>query len=145
MMTTQSIAMLIANLLVMPVLLARFGLVGAASSLVIVEACGAGFGWYLTRKAFPLPFNAFQVMRIVAATAIMALVLTFAKPLLPISIVSFGVLAATGCLVYVAAAVAFDIAGLRKAVIAYAARRNLPAPSITAPSTGLPSMSTREP
>ena len=105
MMTTQSIAMLIANLLVMPVLLARFGLVGAASSLVIVEACGAGFGWYLTRKAFPLPFNAFQVMRIVAATAIMALVLTFAKPLLPISIVSFGVLAATGCLVYVAAAV----------------------------------------
>ena len=144
MMTTQSIAMLIANLLVMPVLLARFGLVGAASSLVIVEACGAGFGWYLTRKAFPLPFNAFQVMRIVAATAIMALVLTFAKPLLPISIVSFGVLAATGCLVYVAAAFAFDIAGLRKAVIAYAARRNLPAPSITAPSTGLPSMSARE-
>ena len=79
MMTTQSIAMLIANLLVMPVLLARFGLVGAAASLVIVEAFGAGFGWYLTRKAFPLPFNAFQVMRIVAATAIMALVLTFAK------------------------------------------------------------------
>ena len=29
--------------------------------------------------------------------------------------------------------------------IAYAARRNLPAASITAPSTGLPSMSTREP
>src|SRR5439155_311638 len=131
MMTTQSIAMLIANLLVMPVLLARFGLVGAASSLVIVEAFGAGFGWYLTRKAFPLPFNAFQVMRIVAATAIMALVLTFAKPLLPIGIVSFGVLAATGCAVYVAAAFALDIAGLRKAVIAYAARRNLPAPSIT--------------
>jgi aminopeptidase len=87
----------------------------------------------------------FEKGRIVAATAIMALVLTFAKPLLPISIVSFGVLAATGCLVYVAAAVAFDIAGLRKAVIAYAARRNLPAPSITAPSTGLPSMSAREP
>jgi len=34
---------------------------------------------------------------------------------------------------------------LRKAVIAYAALRNLPAPSITAPSTGLPSMSAREP
>ena len=110
-----------------------------------MEAFGAGFGWYLTRKAFPLPFNAFQVMRIVAATAIMALVLTFAKPLLPIGIVSFGVLAVTGCAVYVAAAFAFDIAGLRKAVIAYAARRNLPAPSITAPPTGLPSMSAREP
>jgi O-antigen/teichoic acid export membrane protein len=139
MMTTQSIAMLIANLLVMPVLLARFGLVGAASSLVIVEACGAAFGWYLTRKAFPLPFNAFQVLRIVAATAIMALVLTFLKPLLPIGAVSFAVLAVTGCLVYAAAAFAFDIAGLRKAAIAYGARRNLPATS-----TGLPSMSARE-
>jgi hypothetical protein len=72
-------------------------------------------------------------------------VLTFAKPLLPIGVVSFGVLAATGSVVYVAAAFAFDIAGLRKAVIAYAARRNLPAPSIGASSTGLPSMSTREP
>jgi O-antigen/teichoic acid export membrane protein len=139
MMTTQSIAMLIANLLVMPVLLARFGLVGAASSLVIVEACGAAFGWYLTRKAFPLPFNAFQVLRIVAATAIMALVLTFLKPLLPIGVVSFGVLAVTGCVVYLAAAFAFDIAGLRKAAIAYGARRNLPTPS-----TGIPSMSARE-
>jgi O-antigen/teichoic acid export membrane protein len=139
MMTTQSIAMLIANLLIMPVLLARFGLVGAAFSLVIVEACGAAFGWYLTRKAFPLPFNAFQVLRIVAATAIMALVLTFAKPLLPIGVVSFAVLAVTGCVVYAVAAFAFDIAGLRKAAIAYAARRNPPSPS-----TGLPSMSTRE-
>ena len=74
----------------------------------------------------------------------MALVLTFAKPLLPIGVVSFAVLAVTGCIVYVAAAFAFDIAGFRKAAIAYAARRNLPAPSITAPSTRLPSMSTRE-
>jgi len=49
------------------------------------------------------------------------------------------VLAVTGCLVYAAAAFAFDIAGLRKAAIAYGARRNLPAPS-----TGLPSMSARE-
>ena len=78
-------------------------------------------------------------MRIVAATAIMALVLTFLKPLLPISVVSFAVLAVTGCLVYVAAAFAFDIAGLRKAAIAYGARRNRPAPS-----TGLPSMSAGE-
>ena len=144
MMTTQSIAMLIANLLVMPVLLARFGLVGAASSLVIVEGFGAAFGWYLTRKAFPLPFNAFQLLRIVLATAIMALVLTFLKPLLPVGVVSFGVLAASGCIVYVAAAFVFDIAGLRKAVIAYGARRSLQAPSITAPSAGLPGMSTRE-
>ena len=139
MMTTQSIAMLIANLLVMPVLLARIRPGRRRVEPRIVEACGAAFGWYLTRKAFPLPFNAFQVMRIVAATAIMALVLTFLKPLLPIGVVSFAVLAVTGCLVYVAAAFAFDIAGLRKAAIAYSARRNLPAPS-----TGLPSMSARE-
>lgn len=157
MMTTQSFAMLTANLAVMPLLLARFGLVGAAASLVIVEGLGAAFGWYLTRKAFPLPFNAFQALRIAAATAIMALVLTLLKPLLPIGIISFGVLAATGCLVYVAAALAFDIAGLRRAAIAYGARRNLwpagspehdavvPAPSIAAPSAGLPNISVREP
>jgi O-antigen/teichoic acid export membrane protein len=157
MMTTQSIAMLTANLLVMPLLLARFGLIGAAASLVIVEGFGAAFGWYLTHRAFPLPFNAFKATRIVAATAIMALVLTFLKPLLPIGIISFGILAATGCLVYVAAAFAFDIAGLRKTAIALGARRNLwpasqathegplPAASITAPSTRFPSMSVREP
>ena len=157
MMTTQSIAMLTANLAVMPLLLSRFGLVGAAASLVIVEGLGAAFGWYLTRRAFPLPFNAFQALRIVAATAIMALVLTLLKPLLPIGIISFGVLAATGCLVYIAAALAFDIAGLRKAANAYGARRNLwpagpskhdatvSAPSITASAAGLSSMSVREP
>jgi len=87
------------------------------------------------------------------------LVLTFLKPLLPIGVISFGVLALTGCGVYALAAFAFDIAGLRKAVIAYGARRNLwpaagqsnheghvlPAASATAASTGLPSMSAREP
>jgi O-antigen/teichoic acid export membrane protein len=133
-MTMQSTAMLLANLLVMPALLAEFGLVGAASSLVIVEAFGAAFGWLLTRRPFPLPFNAFQVLRIVAATAIMALTLTLLKPLLPLGVVSFGILAASGCLVYAIAAFALDIAGLRKAAIAY----------VSASRAGLPSMSMRE-
>ena len=123
-MTMQSSAMLLANLLVMPVLLAEFGLVGAASSLVIVEACRRGASAGFSRgRPFPLPFNAFQVLRIVAATAIMALALTLLKPLLPVGVASFGILAASGCLVYVVAAFALDIAGLRKAAIAYGGLR----------------------
>ena len=158
MMTMQSSAMLLANLLVMPAMLVKFGLVGAAASLVIVEAFGAAFGWFLTRRPFPLPFNALQVLRIVAATAIMALVLTLLKPLLPLGVVSFGILAASGCLVYAIAAFALDIAGLRKAAFAYGRRHNLwpiagnskrngqmlPASSVSAARTALPSMSIRE-
>jgi O-antigen/teichoic acid export membrane protein len=124
-MTLQSIGLLAASLATMPLLIGRFGLVGAASGLVIAEAFGAGFGWFLTRKAFPLPFNAFQALRIVAAVAIMALVLTALKPLLPVSIASFCVLAACGCLTYLAAAMAFNIAGLRTAVMTQAARRKI--------------------
>ena len=155
-MTLQSIGLLAVNLATMPFLIARFGLIGAAFGLVIAEAFGAGFGWFLTRKAFPLPFNAFQALRIVAAVAIMALVLTALKPLLPVSIASFCVLAACGCLTYLAAAMAFNIAGLRTAVMTQAARRKIwpfagkPETArriVAAPSgsTALSSASAREP
>ena len=124
-MTLQSVGMLLVNLIVMPPLIARFGLVGAASSLVLAEAFGTGFGWFLTRKAFPLPFNAFHLLRIASATAIMALVLTVLKPLLPVGVLSFCALAACGCLTYLAAAMAFNIAGLRKAAIAFCWQHDL--------------------
>ena len=55
MMTTQSIAMLVANLLVMPVLLARFGLVGAASSLVIVKHAARASAGISRGKPFRCP------------------------------------------------------------------------------------------
>jgi O-antigen/teichoic acid export membrane protein len=125
--TLQGVGMLLVNLLAMPLLIARFGLAGAAWGLVVAEASGMCLGWFLSRRAFPLPFNALQVLRIVAATAAMALVVTALKPLLPIGVVSLGILAGCGCLTYLAAALAFDVAGLRKAAIAFG-RRNRPWP-----------------
>jgi hypothetical protein len=53
------------------------------------------------------------------------LVLTVLKPLLPVGILSFCVLAACGCLTYLAAAMAFNIAGLRKAAIAFCWQNDL--------------------
>jgi O-antigen/teichoic acid export membrane protein len=157
-MTLQSVGMLAVNLAVMPVLIVKFGLVGAASGLVVAEGFGMGFGWFLTGRAFTLPFNAFQVLRIASATAIMALVLTVLKPLLPVGVLSFCILAASGCLTYLAAAMALNIAGLREAAIAYClrhrlwplgrkpecARRVIPAKPLASPSTALSSMSIRE-
>jgi O-antigen/teichoic acid export membrane protein len=125
--TLHGVGILLVNLATMPLLIARFGLTGAAFGLVVAEACGVGLGWFLTRKAFPLPFNAFHVLRIAAATAIMAAVLTALKPLLPIGVTSFCILAACGCLTYLAAAMAFNIAGMRNAAIAVG-KRNLPWP-----------------
>lgn len=122
-MTTQSISMLLINISVMPLLIARYGLVGAAWGLVVTECAGMTFGWFLTRRAFRLPFNGFHVLRIGAATAIMALVLMVLKPVLPVGVLSFCVLAASGALVYVVAAMAFDVAGLRTTGIAALARR----------------------
>jgi O-antigen/teichoic acid export membrane protein len=123
--TLQSVGMLLVNLMMMPVLIVRYGLAGAALGLVAAEAFGMGFGWFLTRKAFPLPFNVLHVLRIASATAIMALVLTVLKPLLSVGIASLCILAACGCLTYLAAAMAFDIVGMRKAAIAHVRRNDL--------------------
>jgi hypothetical protein len=134
MMTTQSIAMLIANLLVMPVLLARFRPRRRGVEPRHRRSFGAAFGWYLTRKAFPLPFNAFQLLRIVLATAIMALVLTFLKPLLPVGrglvrpcwprAAALSTSRPPSCSTSPACA---------KAVIAYGARRKSPGPRPSRP------------
>jgi O-antigen/teichoic acid export membrane protein len=152
-MTTQSVGMLLVNLVTMPFLIMKFGLPGAAAGLVVAEAFGMGFGWFLTRKAFPLPFNALHMLRIAAAAAIMALVLTALKPLLPVGIASFCILAGCGCLTYLAAALAFNIAGIRSAAVRFGQRRglwplaskpSLPAPAVSAPSSVLSGVSIRD-
>jgi O-antigen/teichoic acid export membrane protein len=142
-MTLQSIGMLLVNLATMPILIARFGLIGAAFGLVVAEAFGMGFGWFLSRKAFPLPFNALHVVRIASATAIMALVLAMLKPLLPVGLVSFCILAACGCMVYLAAIFTFNVAGIRKTAIAYS-RRHLIWPPGGSPLAALSSISERK-
>jgi O-antigen/teichoic acid export membrane protein len=143
-MTTQSIFMLLVNLATMPLLILKFGLSGAAIGLVTTEAVGVAFGWFLTRRAFPLPFNALHVLRIASATAIMALALTALKPLLPVSILSFCILAACGSLTYLAAALAFNIAGIRTAAIGFAQRKGLWSPPVSATSSVLSGVTIRD-
>lgn len=123
--TLQGAAMLLVNLVTMPVLISRFGLAGAACGLVVAEAFGAGFGWFLSGKAFPLPCNAWHVLRIALATAIMALAITALEPLLAPGVLSLCILAGCGALTYFAAGMALDICGMRKAATAYGRHNKL--------------------
>jgi O-antigen/teichoic acid export membrane protein len=116
--TLQGVGMLAMNLLTMPLLTIRFGLTGAAFALVITEMFGTGLGWFLTRRAFPLPFNGWHVSRIGLATVLMGVVLAGLKLWLPAGVISFGLIVAGGSATYVAAALALDIAGSRKSLTA---------------------------
>jgi O-antigen/teichoic acid export membrane protein len=116
--TLQGVGMLAMNLLTMPLLTIRFGLTGAAFALVITEMFGTGLGWFLTRRAFPLPFNGWHVSRIGLATVLMGFVLAGLKLWLPAGVISFGLIVAGGSATYVAAALALDIAGSRKSLTA---------------------------
>src|SRR5262249_43680643 len=117
--TLQGIGMLAMNLLVMPPMIVRFGLIGAATALVVTEVFGISLGWFLARKAFALPFNGWHLTRIAFATLLMAVVLAGLKQLLPPGILSFGVLVVSGSVTYFAAAMALDIAGVRKPLITF--------------------------
>jgi O-antigen/teichoic acid export membrane protein len=116
--TLQGVGMLTMNLLTMPLLTIRFGLTGAALALVITEMFGTGLGWFLTRRAFPLPFNGWHVSRIGLATVLMGFVLAGLKLWLPAGVISFGLIVAGGSATYVAAALALDIAGSRRSLTA---------------------------
>jgi O-antigen/teichoic acid export membrane protein len=116
--TLQGVGMLAMNLVVMPLMIIRFGLIGAAVALVITEVFGTSLGWFLARRAFALPFNGWHVTRIGLATAAMALVLAGLKLILPGGLPSFCILVAAGSATYLAAAAALDIAGIRKPLLA---------------------------
>jgi O-antigen/teichoic acid export membrane protein len=123
--TLQGVGMLAMNLAVMPLMIVRYGLIGAAIALVITEVFGTALGWFLARRAFALPFNGWHVTRIAFATLLMAVVPAGLKQLLPVGILGLGALVVSGGAVYVAAAVALDIAGVRKPVINFLRTRKL--------------------
>ena len=70
--------------------------------------------------------------------------LTALKPLLPVGIASFCILAASGCVTYLAAALALNIAGIRSAAIGYGQRRGLWSPPVAASPSVLSSVSVRD-
>jgi len=95
----------------------EFGLLGTAASVLIAEALGILIGIWLSRRAFRLPFNGWGMVRVFAATAMMALVTYAAKAALG----GHGVLALLGMvcgggLAYLGSAALFDVAGVRSLI-----------------------------
>lgn len=109
--TVQGLVTLAVNAATLWPMIARFGLPGAAASLVLAEGAGLAFGFALTRYAHPLPMISGALLRVGAATGVMALVVVVIERLLPertlasLAGVVFGGVAAYGL-----AALAFNIA-----------------------------------
>jgi len=99
--------------LLFPLTLA-FGLAGTAVAILIAEAAGILIGIGLSRRAFKLPLNGWGMVRVFAATAIMAVVSYAIKATSGgdglLALLSLG---AGGGLAYAGAAILFDVAGVR--------------------------------
>jgi len=117
--TLQSLATLLVNAATLWPLVSRFGLPGAAVSLVVAEGVGAVFGFMLTRYAHPLPLTPAPLLRVAAATGVMALVVVAIERLLPErTLASLAALVIGGVAAYALAALAFNIAQSRTLVSA---------------------------
>jgi O-antigen/teichoic acid export membrane protein len=108
---------LLLNLALLFTLTHRFGLPGTAAAVLIAEGLGILIGISLSRRAFRLPMNGYGIARVMAATAIMALVTYEAK------LASGGqgwtaLLAAFGGggLAYAGAAIVFNVANTRRLI-----------------------------
>jgi O-antigen/teichoic acid export membrane protein len=116
------------NIVLFFVLTPIFGLVGTAAAVLIAEAIGILIGIALSRRAFRLPFNGRGVLRVCAATAVMALVAYAARSataghgMLTLLCVVGG-----GAIAYAGAAVMFDVVGVRSSMAAYLRPHSVPA------------------
>jgi O-antigen/teichoic acid export membrane protein len=90
---------------------------GAAAAVLIAEALGILIGIGLSRKAFKLPFNGSGMARVLASTALVAVVTYAIKSTLTgHGIPALLSLAVSGGGAYAGAALLFDVAGIRTAV-----------------------------
>jgi O-antigen/teichoic acid export membrane protein len=91
-----------------------WGLQGTAASFMISEACGMATGLVLTRYAYPLPYLVGPLARTLLASGLMAGVVLALEQLLPVpGAVTFGVLAASGIMVYALAAIGLNLCEAR--------------------------------
>ncbi|KQT48100.1 polysaccharide biosynthesis protein [Devosia sp. Leaf420] len=123
-MLAQGIITLALNAAALFILVPRFGLLGAAWSLVLSEAMGMAMGYWLTRWAHPLPIDIRSIGKVGLATLCMA-VPAF---LLDQSLGGFGIIdialpVIAGVLAYGIAAYGLDIAGVRTRFVALRQRR----------------------
>lgn len=123
----HGLAALVANVVAMLVLVPRYGLKGAALSLVIAEAAGVIAGFALSRLAHPLPLNPRPILKVVAAVVAMAVPTFLVDQLFDGHaaidlVISVGV----GIAIYALAVLALDIAGIRGLLAGWLARRRGP-------------------
>jgi O-antigen/teichoic acid export membrane protein len=97
------------NLLLIP----RFGAMGAAYAGLISQGGAVVFGWLNANKVFPVQLPASEIIKIVAAVAPMALLLSYTS--FPLSWAGLFQAVLLGVSVFVLAGLAVDIGGSRRA------------------------------
>ena len=108
------------NIALLFVLTPAFGLSGAASAVLIAEAFGIPLGIWLSRRAFPLPFDLAGMIRLIAATAVMAAATYTAKIAFEgHGIATLLIVGIAGGIAYAGAALLLDLAGLRSMIASY--------------------------
>ena len=120
----QSVGTLATNVAALPFLITKFGLPGAAAALVLAEAFGVLLGFWLTRRAHPLPLVPSRLLRVVLATSLMALTVMGLRTLLTgAGPIQLAILVSGGGGAYAVAACALNIAGVGTYVQAFVAKR----------------------
>lgn len=117
-MVVHGTAILIVNVVAMMLLVAPFGLKGAAFSLVLAEAAGVVVGYLLSRQAHPLPFAWRPIVKVVAAVVVMAVptaLIEWSDP--EDSILGLAMSIVTGVGFYAGVALLIDLAGVRSALV----------------------------
>src|SRR5208282_3586536 len=111
---------LVLNLALLFPLTLAFGLPGTAAAVLIAEALGILIGIWLSRKAFRLPFNGWGMARVFASTALLAGATYVAKTTAGgQGLLALLSMAGAGGLAYAAAALLFDVAGIRSSIAAF--------------------------
>lgn len=110
----QGLAILAINALALFMLVPRFGLMGAATALVMSEAIGVAIGYGLARRAYPLPLDPGPFLKVALATLGMAVPTYLVDQALPGNgALDIGLPILTGISVYGLCAYALDMAGMR--------------------------------
>ncbi len=113
----HSAGILIVNVSAMVLLVPRFELVGAGWALVIAEAFGVAFGYLVSLWAHPLPISLAPILRVGLAAAAMAIPAWLFQLWGPgQNLASLALSVVSGIVVYVAAAIALDLVGVRTAL-----------------------------
>ena len=115
----QGTVLLCVNVSVTLMLVPRIGLVGAAWALVIAELAGVVAGFLFARRAHPLPLPIGPLMRVVAATAMMAApTLLVTRMDWPDPFLALIAAVVTGIASYALAAILLDVMGVRGKILA---------------------------